>query len=222
MLNKFFRGIARSVIVPVSRTLVAAGVSPNFLTVLGLLVTLAACYLIAGGRLIQGGVVLAIGGLFDMIDGAVAKEGGMASTRGAFLDSTVDRISDAFLFLAIFWQYRDRSAVPSVGVGAGDRPAGIFPPGSGELEVVWGALLALAALFLGFLVSYIKARAEGLGLRCDVGLAERPERIALPVAGLLFDQLVPALSVLVVLSAITAIQRFVYVWRQAAHASESR
>lgn len=216
MLNKFFRGLAATLISPPSRALVAAGVSPNSLTILGFAVVVAGCWLVADGRLLSGGLVLVVGAVFDMLDGAVAKASGKVSPGGAFLDSTIDRLADALLFLAIFWQFLDREGVWSVQVGTGGAPTDVMLPGGlWRLEDQTGALLALAALVLGFLVSYIKARAEGLGFDCSVGVAERPERVVIPLFGLLFDQLVPALALLVLLSAITAVQRFLHVWGQA-------
>lgn len=215
MLNKFFRGMAATLITPPSRALVSAGVSPNALTLLGFAVVAAGCWLVADGRLFTGGVVLVVGAVFDMLDGAVAKASGKVSRGGAFLDSTIDRLADALLFLAIFWQGLNRERVWSVQVGSEGPPTDVMLPPLWQLEHQAAALLALAALVLGFLVSYIKARAEGLGFDCSVGVAERPERVVIPLFGLLFDQLVPALALLVLLSAITAVQRFVHVWRQA-------
>lgn len=219
MLNKFFRGLAGRIILPLARGLVAAGVSPNALTLAGFLVIAWSCWLIAQGRLFAGGVVLVLGGVFDMIDGAVAKVGGKSTRAGAFLDSTTDRVSDALLFLAIFWQYLSRGGVWSVTEGTGRAQDVELPPGLYGAEAQTGAVLVLTALILGFVVSYIKARAEGLGLECNVGVAERPERIVLPALGLLFDQLIPALGLLVLLSGITAVQRFTHVWRQARQSS---
>lgn len=210
MLNRFFRGLAKRVIGPPVRMVVAAGISPNAVTLTGFGVTLAACWLIAGGRLFAGGLVLGAAGIFDMVDGAVAKVGGKASTAGAFLDSTVDRLSDSSLFLAIFWHYRQTDFARPAEVASGAIGTPIW-----GTEAQLGMASALGALVLGFLVSYIKARAEGLGMECKVGLAERPERVVLPVLGLLLDRLVPALGLLVLLSMITAVQRFVHVWRRA-------
>lgn len=215
MLNRFFRRFAKRVAFPLARALVAAGVSANALTISGFLIVVAACWLIANGRLFAGGLVLVLGALFDVLDGTVAKLGNMTSKAGAFLDSTVDRLSDALLFFAIFWQYLGRGVVWSAGTAGRDLPQNTSLTFMFSSEVRAGALLALAALVLGLFVSYIKARAEGLGMDCSVGLAERPERVALPAFGLLFGPLLPALGVLVALSAFTAIQRFVYVWRQA-------
>lgn len=191
MLNKLFGGLARRLMGPLSRALVRAGLTANAVTVAGFAVTLAAGALIAGGRLVAGGVVLLLGAGFDMLDGAVARASGGGSTRGAFLDSTLDRLSDAAVFLGATWWF----------VAEGDDP---------------GIALALSAMVLGFMVSYVRARAEGLGFACRVGVAERPERVVLLAAGLLFDLLVPALGVLAAVSALTLVQRCVHVWKQTA------
>lgn len=216
MLNKLFRGAADAVIRRPARLLIAAGVTPNALTLAGFAVVAGACWLIARGRLFAGGMLLGLGALFDVADGAVAKEGGSASVRGAFLDSTTDRLSDALLFFAIFWQYMYRGGIWEVTFGRGPTKELVSDPALWGRESQTGALLALAALVSGFLVSYIKARAEGLGIECRVGVAERPERVVLPILGLLLNQLIGALVILVVLSVITAVQRFVHVWRQSA------
>ncbi|MGI8425084.1 MAG: CDP-alcohol phosphatidyltransferase family protein [Actinomycetota bacterium] len=209
MLNKFLRGVVTRIINRPARALISMGVSPNALTVTGFFLLVGACGLIATGRLVEGGWALLVAGAFDLFDGAVAKLGGKASKRGAFLDSTLDRLSDAMLFGAIIWQFLKMP--PSL---PPDSVLYQFPEFANGAQT-GGAALAFGALVLGFLVSYIKARAEGLGMDCNVGVAERAERIVLPALGLVFDQLIPALVILVALSAVTAVQRFVHVWKQA-------
>jgi len=209
MLNKFLRKAVTRIISRPARGLVAAGVSPNAVTLAGFLLIVGACLLIATGRLFVGGWALLVAGAFDLFDGAVAKLSGKASKRGAFLDSTLDRVSDAMLFGAIIWQFLrvPASLGPSVTL--------YYLPELSRGVRLAGAALAFCALVLGFLVSYIKARAEGLGMDCNIGVAERAERIVLPAVGLIFNLIIPALVLLVTLSAVTAVQRFVHVWKKA-------
>lgn len=191
MLNRLFGAVTQRLIVPLGSGLVRLGLSANMVSALGFLITIAASVVIAGGRLFAGGLVLLFGAGFDMLDGAVARAAGGGSKRGAFLDSTLDRLSDAAIFLAAAWWF----------FAVDDR---------------LGMSLALGSMVLGFMVSYVRARAEGLGFTCRVGVAERPERVVIVSAGLLFDLLVPALGLLVLASGVTLGQRCVHVWKQAA------
>lgn len=191
MLNRLFGAVTQRFIMPLGSGLVRLGVSANMVTVIGFLITVAASIVVAGGRLLDGGLVLLLGAGFDMLDGAVARASGGGSKRGAFLDSTLDRLSDAAIFLGVAWWL----------AGTENR---------------LGVSLALGAMVLGLMVSYVRARAEGLGFDCRVGLAERPERVLIVSAGLLFNQLVPALALLTLASALTLAQRCVHVWKQAA------
>ncbi|WP_265581354.1 CDP-alcohol phosphatidyltransferase family protein [Methanofollis aquaemaris] len=163
-----------------------SGVTPNVLTVAGFLVIAVAAVLIVSGRLVAAGVVLGFGGLFDALDGAVARVNGQASRFGAFFDSVLDRYAEAFLFGGLFLYF------------AGDRTA---------------QALTFAALVGSLMVSYTRARAEGLGAECRVGLFTRLERVLVLIAGLLTGFLVPALWVLAVLTNFTAVQRMWHVWQ---------
>jgi len=211
MLNKLLRPAFDRLVKPVAMGLGRLGFGPNSLTVTGFLVAATACWLIGQGRLVAGGLTLFASGAFDLFDGALAKGAGRVSKAGAFLDSTLDRLSDGLLFGAIAWYFIDTlpQGVPRRFVQDYDL-FGLSVP-----VVRLGFGLAIAALVLGYLVSYIKARAQSLGFSCDVGLAERGERILIPILGLVFGGLVPALMLLVLLSAITALQRFVWVFKQA-------
>ncbi|MEX2552814.1 MAG: CDP-alcohol phosphatidyltransferase family protein [Actinomycetota bacterium] len=205
MLERIFGAAFKRVIVPIGKALSRTGLSANAVTVLGFLVTLASAYVIATGHHITAGLVLVGGALFDTLDGVVARATGTSSMRGAFLDSTLDRLSDAAIFTGLIWRFTLGSDA-SVGETAA---LGISQP---------GASLALGAMVLAFMVSYVRARAEGLGFECKVGIAERPERIAVVAAGLVFNLLVPALALLALASAVTLVQRFVHVWQQAKQA----
>ncbi len=163
--------------------------SPNVLSVAGFAVTLAAAMLIPFNTT-AGGLVILIGGSFDLLDGVVARTNGKDTKFGALLDSTLDRYADAALFLAIIWFFFKE-----------DNLIGIF--------------FTICGMVGAFLVSYVRARAEGLGVPCNVGLLERPERILLLAAGCLSGRLFPVMLVLFALSHITVVQRVVYVYRHA-------
>lgn len=161
--------------------------SPNSLTLIGFLITVLAAFIIPY-NIRLGGIVILIGGLFDMFDGIVARVGGKTTKFGAFLDSVLDRYSDAFLFLAIAWHLAEK----------GDHT---------------GALLSLGTLVGAFLISYARARAEGLGESCHTGIVERPERIILLIFASLTGWITPVLWIMLVLTHITVGQRIYHVWR---------
>lgn len=191
MLKRIFGDAAQRVVTPLGAAVGRAGVTPNMISVIGFGITLVTAVLIAQGRFLLGGVILVAGSLFDMLDGAVARASGGGSKRGAFLDSTLDRLSDGAIFLGAVWWFS-------------------------HIDNQLGMSLALGSMVLGFMVSYVRARAEGLGFTCRVGVAERPERIVVLAAGLLFNLLIPALGLLVFASALTLAQRCAHVWKQAA------
>jgi CDP-diacylglycerol--glycerol-3-phosphate 3-phosphatidyltransferase len=187
---------------PLARLLIRLHVRPNVVTTLGTAVLFAAATAFALGHVRWGGFLLLLSGLFDMVDGRVARQGRMTSTFGAFYDSTLDRVGEAVLFTGIALYFL-RGGV------AADRLT---------LAVV-ACFWALAA---SLLVSYTRARAEGLGLTAKVGIAQRAERILLLGApswwfgagqgGLLLFWLVVALALATM---ITVVQRVVYVARTA-------
>ncbi|SFL17249.1 phosphatidylinositol phosphate synthase [Geodermatophilus ruber] len=183
---------------PVVARLVRSGVTADMVTLTGTLGAIAgAIGLIATGHLFWGAFTVTVFVLLDMLDGALARARGGGSVFGAVLDSTGDRAADAAIFGALVWWFS----------GAGDN----------RLLV----LLALLCLVLGVLTSYVKARAEGMGLSCDVGIVERTERLILVLTGTgLFGLGVPyavhvGLWVLLVGSAVTVGQRFAAVHRAA-------
>lgn len=172
--------------------------TPNMLTLFGLVITIAGAALVAAGYLFRGGIVLLFAGLFDILDGALARAAGKVYRYGAFLDSTVDRYSEGAVYMGLLIFYLARHSA---------------------LEPV----LILAALAGSFLVSYVRARAQSLGFTCDVGILARPERVVIIVAGLLlypitvFGQhrtLDLALWILALGTNFTAVQRVWVVWQQ--------
>ena len=196
MLNTLIRDVWERLMAPVGRALGRARISPNAITVSGVLIQAGAAVLIVDGRLLVAGLVATAAAFADAFDGAVAKTQGRTSKFGAVLDSTTDRLSDALFFAPLAWLYGVDPDIP-----ARDEP--------------WVAALALVALVASFLVSYVKARAESLGFECDVGLAERAERLILMILGLLLDLVPVALLILAALSGITLVQRLVHVSAQA-------
>jgi CDP-diacylglycerol---glycerol-3-phosphate 3-phosphatidyltransferase len=189
VLSSKARDTLRHVTEPAGNALARAGITANSLTAVGLAGSLGAGALIATGQPEIGGAVSLLSGLPDMLDGAVAKATGRASRRGAFLDSVVDRLSDAAVLGGIIW-----FAV------AGDHGT--------------TAMLAALVLSLSLIVSYIKARAESLGFACNVGIAERPERVIVLGFALVLGHAEAGLWVLVAGTAITVVQRILVVWQQ--------
>ncbi len=160
---------------------------PNTLTVTGFIVTVVACYVLAS-NLYLGGILVLAGGMFDVLDGVVARVNEKSSRFGAFLDSVLDRYSDALILLAVAWNL----------AGSHNYP---------------GVALCLITMVGAFLISYSRARAEGLGERCTHGLMERPERLVLICLGAVTGYIIPVLWMLVVLTHFTVIQRIYFVWR---------
>jgi CDP-diacylglycerol--glycerol-3-phosphate 3-phosphatidyltransferase len=195
------RPAVAKVVAPVVARLGRAGVTPDMVTVTGTVgAVVGAVALIATGHLFWGAFTVTVFVLLDMLDGALARARGGGSVFGAVLDSVGDRAADAAIFGALVWWF------------------------SGEGDNRLLVLLALLCLVLGVLTSYIKARAEGMGLSCDVGIVERTERLILVLVGTGFTGLgIPyaidvALWLLLVGSAVTVVQRIVAVRRSAPRA----
>jgi phosphatidylinositol phosphate synthase len=194
MLSNARQAVGRA-LEPVARGIIAIGITPNTITLLGFLGTLVAAWLIAGGRFGVGAAVFIPSAFLDLFDGLIARRMGTASRWGAFVDSVSDRAGESALLVAV--AYRFHVLEPRIS----------------------GA--ALAALVFSFLVSYVKARAESLGYRCEGGFAERPERAILLGAGLLLGIMEAAMWALAALAAFTVVQRIIIVRRQAADRAAS-
>jgi CDP-diacylglycerol--glycerol-3-phosphate 3-phosphatidyltransferase len=164
-------------------------ISPNGLTLGGLVVTTAGAVVLAYGHLRIAGLILVFAGLFDILDGALARASGRQYRYGAFLDSTVDRYSEGIVYAGILVYFLGRHAVTE-------------------------PLLVFAALFGSLAVSYVRARAQSLGFTCDVGFLARPERVVIIAVGLILGYLWLALWVLAIGTNLTALQRVAVVWRQ--------
>lgn len=170
---------------PLVRLLKALRIAPDAVTVAGVVLSVACGYLLSQGRFIWAGAVMLLAGLSDALDGELARKSNRVRPLGAFLDSSLDRISEFAVFFGIFWFFRSSP---------------------GKAALVFGALFASLA------VSYVRARAEGIGIECKVGLFERPVRYVFLVLGVFLHRyLFIALWVILAGSAFTVVQRVTHV-----------
>jgi CDP-diacylglycerol--glycerol-3-phosphate 3-phosphatidyltransferase len=209
MLNKYARPFFTKLFTPLASLLLRLGVSPDVVTVVGTLgVSLGALVFYPQGEFLIGTLVITAFVFSDTVDGIMARRSGRSSTWGAYLDSTLDRVADASVFGGLVLFYAG---------GQHLRPGGVLQVRPGIM-----AALALACLILGMVVSYAKARAEGLGMTANVGIAERAERlVAVLVTTGFVGWFLPevflavVLSLLALASLITVVQRMLEVRRQA-------
>jgi len=188
MLGRY-REPVRAWIDPIGRVLhQRLHMRPNHLTIIGLGVSLACAAAFVTGRTRAAGFLLIVAGLCDFFDGSLARASGQVSAFGAFLDSVIDRYSDLVVLLGIVVLFA-------------------------QMPHARGAIVAMAGLIGSMMVSYTRARAESIGVRCTVGMMERPERMICLIAGALLDLLEPALWALAILANLTAIQRIAFTWR---------
>lgn len=197
--NPWMERLVYGALDPVTHALVRAGVHPNAITTAGFLVTTSAGLAFHWGNVPLAGALVLFGGAFDIFDGRVARQSGLASAFGSFYDSTLDRISEIVVFLGILSLYND------------------YRVELGDVGMIYTVLLALAG---SLMVSYTRARAETLGIDCKVGLMQRPERVALIgfaalFFGTLWEGLVlkAVLIAMAILTNLTAFQRIVWVYR---------
>jgi CDP-diacylglycerol--glycerol-3-phosphate 3-phosphatidyltransferase len=194
-LQEIRRNLAYRITDPIVGALGKSGITPNTLTLINLALNIVAAYVIATGHFLVGGVLILGSGLFDLLDGALARFNKQTTRFGAVLDSTVDRISEAATLCGLLIWYVSQEGA--------------------TLEIV----LVLVVLVGSFLVSYIRARAEGLGWQCQVGLFTRAERVIVLAIGLLLGgvstiSVFVALCVLALFVLVTVAQRLVYLWKQ--------
>jgi CDP-diacylglycerol--glycerol-3-phosphate 3-phosphatidyltransferase len=203
MLNRFARALFTRIFTPVARMFLALGISPDVVTIVGTLgVCVGALAFYPRGEFFWGTVVVAVFVFSDTVDGVMARLSGRSSKWGAYLDSTLDRVGDSAIFggLVLYFASAGRSATM--------------------------AGLALACLILGSVVSYAKARAEGLGMTANVGIAERADRLVAVLVttglvglGLPLVVLAVVLALLALASLVTVVQRMLEVRRQALEAA---
>ena len=193
VLQAFRKALARYLTQPIVKLIARTSITPNTLTVCSLLITVIAAFLIVQGYFLIAGFVVLFAGLFDILDGALARSTNRVTKFGGALDSTLDRLAEASIFIGLSVVYARDQAI-------------------GEVALVGVALIS------SLLVSYVRARAEGLGIECQVGIFTRSERIIVIVLGLFFSHfdyvLISALIIITILSTITVIQRLYQVWKQ--------
>ncbi len=189
MLTDWFRKAFKWFLDPVARFFARIGLSANALTIMGCLLNIGAGVVVATGQLRWGGVCLAIASGFDGVDGTLARQMGKPTKFGAFLDSALDRISEAAILLGLAWWYMQQP---------------------GQIE----ELLAYIAIVGSLMVSYARARAEGLGISCKEGLLTRVERCIVLITGLILGLTNYALWILAVGTIFTAVWRIICVYRQ--------
>ena len=187
------QAVADYVETPVARLLNRLGLTPNVVTLIGLAIAGGSAYLISIGQWWGGGVVVLIAGVFDLFDGALARTSNRVSRFGALLDSVVDRVSEAVVLLGLLAYYVAR-----------------------DDDV--GAIVVYVAVIGSIMVSYLRARSEGLGIDCKVGVMTRPERVGALGVGLIVGHIVPevmlvVLGAIAVLTLVTAVHRLAHTWR---------
>ena len=191
-LVKTRKVISQYVTEPPVKLLARTPVTPNTITWLGFLITAGAAALIATEHLFAAGFIVLVAGVFDMLDGALARLTNRVTRFGGILDSTLDRVSEAILLLALLAVFAREQKVAE-------------------------SLLTGIVLFSSLMVSYLRSRIEAMGIDCKIGLFTRPERVIILALGLLLSQfeyaLVIALAIIAVFSLFTAGQRLYHAWR---------
>jgi CDP-diacylglycerol---glycerol-3-phosphate 3-phosphatidyltransferase len=188
-LNDARRQIGRGMTGNLSRFLAKTGISPNTVTWIGFFITVGAAVVVSTGSLLVGGLLFLFSSFFDMLDGAVARATGKITKFGGILDATLDRLSEAAVFIAIMVYYAPQANT-------------------------WPVLLTGLTLAGSQVVSYLRARSEASGLEGKDGIFTRPERVVVLVLGLLTGWLIPALVIICVLSFVTVGQRLSSAYRQ--------
>jgi CDP-diacylglycerol---glycerol-3-phosphate 3-phosphatidyltransferase len=178
------------IILVIVRGLALSKIHPNYLTLIGMLINVGAAWLLAVGQFRWAGAVIIGAGLFDMVDGRVARETNRVTRFGGFFDSVLDRYSDLFLLIGLLVWY-------------------------GSIGRFSYVVLTAVAMIACVMVSYVRARAENSIPMCKVGFMERPERVVLVIIGALFDRMAPVLWIIAVLGNLTVIHRMIFTWQEA-------
>lgn len=182
--------VCGAIIDRIVRWLALSRIHPNVLTFIGLVINVWAAYLFSAGSFRTASLVVIGAGLFDMVDGRVARASNRVTRFGGFFDSVVDRYSDLALYVGLLVYYA-------------------------SINRFFYIVLTAIVMTGSVMVSYTRARAECTIPKCKVGFLERPERIVLIIIGALFDRMAPVLWVIAVLSNLTVIHRMIYTWQQA-------
>ncbi len=188
MVSTRFADRVRGQLGPLGRIVAKTHLTPNAITIIGLILNVGVAAVIASGNLVLGGVLVLLAGGFDALDGAVARATGKTSQFGGFLDSTLDRYSEAVVFAGLL-------------IHLTRTDAGTIP-----------VLLTYATIVGSLMISYTRSKAEAIGIRGDVGIAQRLERILILALALLVSEPVWGLWVLAILTQITALHRILHVW----------
>ncbi len=185
------------VILLIVRGLALSKIHPNVLTFIGLLINVYAAVLLGRGEFFAGGLVILGAGLFDMVDGRVARHTNQVTMFGGFFDSVLDRYSDLGLLMGLLVYYA-------------------------SIDRFFYVVLTAVVMTGSVMVSYTRARAENTIPQCKVGFAERPERVVLLIIGALFDRMAPVLWVIAVLANLTVIHRMIYTFQEAKRLEEAQ
>ena len=188
MITRGIGDAAQFLLQHIVRALSLSHIHPNFLTALGLAINIVAAVLFAQGSFFWAGLVVVCAGLFDMVDGRVARVTNTVTPFGAFFDSVIDRYSDMALYMGLLVYYA-------------------------RAERFFYVVLVALVMAGSVMISYTRARAESLIPTCKVGFLERPERLVLIIIGALWNRMAPVLWIIAVLSNITVIHRIVYTWQ---------
>jgi phosphatidylglycerophosphate synthase len=204
MFSRRIQQRVRRFVTLIMRPLAQLGITPNTLTLMGLLISMGTAIVIARGYFLVGGLLVLFAGIFDMFDGALARARNASSTFGAFLDSTLDRYSESIILFGLFWyalqgQTQHENLWPFLH------------------EQTWMLSSIYIAVVGSLMVSYAKARAEGLGLECKTGLLARPERVVILAIGLLSGVVIWAVLLLAIFSNVTAVERIAHIRRVTRH-----
>lgn len=172
-------------------------IHPNFLTFIGLVINIGAAWLLARGQFWQAGLVIIGAGLFDMVDGRVARQTGQVTRFGGFFDSVLDRYSDLALLIGLLVYYANINR---------------------NFYVVLTAIVMMASV----MISYTRSRAENTIPQCKVGFLERPERIVLLIIGSLFDRMAPVLWIIAIFGNLTVVHRMIFTYGEAKRLEEAQ
>jgi CDP-diacylglycerol---glycerol-3-phosphate 3-phosphatidyltransferase len=192
MLSRLIGRICKTLLDLIVAVVSSLRINPNLLTLIGFLITLYAAVQLARGKFLEAGLIIILAGIFDILDGRVARITNSVTKFGAFFDSVLDRYSDIAIFLGLMINY-----------SKGQRLTYMILSG----VVLMGAVMT----------SYTRARAESLIPLCKVGFMERPERLVLLIIGALSNRMAPVLWIMALFSNLTVVHRIAYTWKQASN-----
>jgi CDP-diacylglycerol---glycerol-3-phosphate 3-phosphatidyltransferase len=196
MLSQLIGKVCKAILDRIVAGVAALRVDPNALTFIGFLITLAAAVSLGRGRFFQAGLIIILAGIFDMLDGRVARTTNSVTRFGAFFDSVLDRYSDIAIFLGLMIHYSKAQRT---------------------VYMILSGIVLMGAV----MTSYTRARAESLIPLCKVGFMERPERLVLMIIGTLTNRMAPVLWVMAFFSNLTVLHRIAYTWREASRLEEA-